>query len=69
MTTWRAREDDLTSWERRNLEDAYQGRERPRCSREDFADGYLSALVALRSRSSFLPGRWQELADARREDR
>jgi hypothetical protein len=50
-------EDDLAPWARRSLEDAYAERERPRCSREDFADGFIAALRALGSRSSFLPGR------------
>jgi hypothetical protein len=50
-------EDDLQPWVRRELERAYEQRERPKCSREDFADGYIAALRALRSTSSFLPGR------------
>lgn len=50
-------EDDLTPWARRSLDEAYAERERPRCSREDFADGFIAALRSIGSRSSFLPGR------------
>jgi hypothetical protein len=56
--SWRPREDDLAPWTRRALEEAYQQRERPKCSRDDFRDGFLAALVFLRARSSFDPGRW-----------
>lgn len=49
-------EDDLADWARRDLEAAYGSRERPRCSREDFADGFIAALIALRSRSAFRSG-------------
>lgn len=52
--TWHPKEDDLAPFMARALEDAYQQRERPKCSRDDFRDGFLSALVYLRSRSSFL---------------
>lgn len=37
---------------------AYAARERAKCSREDFADGYIAALIDLRSKSSFKAGRW-----------
>lgn len=56
-------EADLTQRMQRMLERAYRERDRSRCSREDFADGYIAALVDLRSRSSFLHGR--ELPPAR----
>lgn len=52
-------ENDLQPWMQRELERAYQDRERPKCSREDFADGFIAALVALRSKSAFLPGRME----------
>lgn len=51
-------EDDLTPRVQRLLERAYAARERAKCSREDFADGYIAALIDLRSRSSFKEGRW-----------
>lgn len=50
-------EDDLAPWARRELERSYQQRERPKCSREDFTDGFIAALVALGSKSAFLPGK------------
>lgn len=49
--------DDLAPWARRELDRAYDERERPKCSREDFADGFIAALRALRSKSAFLSGR------------
>lgn len=52
----RLTENDLAPHMKRELDQAYETRERPRCSREDFADGFIAALVALRSRSSFKPG-------------
>lgn len=48
------RKDDLTPWALRHLEEAYQRRERPQCSREDFEAGYLSALIDANVMSSFL---------------
>jgi hypothetical protein len=54
-------EDDLAPWARRELDAAYEARERPRCSREDFADGFIAALRALHSKSAFLPGRYEEV--------
>jgi hypothetical protein len=54
--TWHPSEDDLQIWAKNALEDAYQQRHRPKCSREDFADGWMAALVHLRSRSSFWRG-------------
>jgi hypothetical protein len=50
-------ENDLAPWARRELEAAYAARERARCSREDFADGFIAALRSLHSTSAFLPGR------------
>ena len=49
-------EADLAPWAKRALERAYQCRARARCSREDFADGWIAALVELRAKSAFLPG-------------
>lgn len=51
-----AQYDTLTPYARRLLDQAYERRERPRCSREDFADGFIAALIALRSTSSFKAG-------------
>ena len=52
--------DDLTPYMQTVFEEAYQERDRKQASREDFAAGFLAALVAMRSRSSFRPDRWQE---------
>lgn len=51
-------EDDLTPLMQRNLDRAYEARERRQMSRADFAAGYVAALIDLRSKSSFKPGRW-----------
>lgn len=51
-------EDDLTPRMQGMLAAAYAARERAKCSREDFADGYIAALIDLRSKSSFKAGRW-----------
>lgn len=48
------RKDDLTPWAGRQMEAAYQRRERPQCSREDFENGYLVALIDNHVRSAFL---------------
>lgn len=56
---WFPRDGDLTDYMRGQLEAAYQQRERPKCSRDDFTDGFLSALRLLRSKSSFRPGRFE----------
>jgi len=53
---WFPKETDLASHSGRALEQAYRERERPKCSRDDFADGWLAALRWLNSRSSFKPG-------------
>lgn len=50
-------EEDLEPWGRRALDLAYETRERPRCSREDFADGFIAGLVAVKARSMFKPGK------------
>lgn len=52
----RLTEVDLEPWAKRALDQAYETRERPRCSREDFADGFIAALVAVKARSMFKPG-------------
>lgn len=54
-------EDDLSTWAKQGLERAYQERDRPKCSREDFADGFIAALRWLRSKSSFLPGKLEDV--------
>ena len=50
--------DDLTPWARRAFDCAYKtavttGLRRERCNTDDFAAGYLAALMELRSWSSF----------------
>lgn len=52
--TRRPCKDDLTPWAQRQMEAAYQGRERPQCSREDFESGYLAGLVDSLVYSAFL---------------
>lgn len=59
MSAWYPREEDLTERCGRALEEAYRQRERQRCSRDDFADGWLAALRWLGSRSSFQPNRFE----------
>lgn len=51
-------EDDLTPLMARQLERAYEARERRQMSRADFASGYVAALIDLRSASSFKAGTW-----------
>lgn len=53
--------DDLITYERRRFESAYHERDRNRCSRKDFLDGWLSSLVENRVRSAFRPERWEAL--------
>lgn len=53
----RLRESDLEPWAQRDLDRAYETRERPRCSREDFADGFIAGLVSVRAWSSFKGGK------------
>jgi len=50
-------EDDLTPMMQREFQQAFEVRERPRSSRGDFLAGWIAALLALNSRSSFKPGR------------
>jgi hypothetical protein len=47
--------DDLAPWMKRRFEEAYTdaGIRRPRCSREDFAAGYLAALLGMRVAAAF----------------
>lgn len=54
MSQERPRKDDLTPWTQRQMEAAYQARERPQCSREDYESGYLAALVENHVMSAFL---------------
>ena len=56
--SWKPTEDDLRFHMARRLEEAYQRRERRQMSREDFAAGYIAALIDLGSSSSFKDGRW-----------
>ena len=55
---WFPKEADLRSHAGRALEAAYRDRERVRCSRDDFADGWMAALRWVGSRSSFLEGKF-----------
>lgn len=64
VSGWRPREADLTTYMQGQIEKAYQQRERPRCSRDDFADGFMAALVLLRSKSSFQEGRFEPKSDS-----
>jgi hypothetical protein len=56
---WYPKDSDLTDYMRGQMESAYMHRERAKCSREDFFDGYMAALRTLRSRSSFKPGQFE----------
>lgn len=51
--------DDLAPWMQRAAEAAYERRVRKQTSREDFFDGYVSALRDIGSISSFKPGRFE----------
>lgn len=62
---WHPDERDLTTYMHGQIESAYQQRGRPKCSREDFFDGYMAALRDLRSRSSFKPDRFEPDAEER----
>lgn len=57
---WHPTVDDLSPWMRRVMDAAYDARERKQMSREDFQAGFLAALVALNSTSSFILGRWDQ---------
>lgn len=63
---WHPDESDLAPHARGRMEASYRDRERPQCSRDDFRAGYLAALRDLRSRSSFLPGRFEPEGEAAR---
>jgi hypothetical protein len=60
MSKWHPKPEDLTPYMHQVMESAYEERERPRCSRDDFFDGYLAALRVLRSKSSFQPDHWRD---------
>jgi hypothetical protein len=60
MKAWHPTVDDLSPWTRRAMNEAYDARERKQMSREDFQAGFLAALVALGSKSSFIAGRWDQ---------
>lgn len=49
--------ENLQPWAKRALDPAYEARTRPRpkCSKEDFADGFVAALDYVKSASSFKP--------------
>lgn len=57
--SWHPKEDDVWPHMAKQMEAAYQQRERPQCSRADFFDGYLAALRDYIPRSSFKPGRFE----------
>lgn len=57
MSRWHPKEDDVWGYVSTRMEESYQGRERPKCSRDDFADGYLTALRDFLPKSAFKPGR------------
>lgn len=61
--SWHPKEDDLNGYAHGLMEDAYRNRERPKCSREDFFDGYLAALRDIRARSMFKPGQFEANAE------
>ena len=65
---WHPREGQLATHAAGALEDAYGNRARVRCSRDDFAEGWMAALAWLHSRSSFRPGEWERQAPASEED-
>jgi hypothetical protein len=60
MSQWHPKTDDLREYALTVMEECYANRERPKCSREDFYDGYMAALRVLRSRSAFKPDRWRD---------
>lgn len=61
----RPRKDDLMPWGQRQLEAAYQDRERPQCGREDFEAGYLASLIDNHVASAFLIDRRPGLFERR----
>lgn len=64
MSDWVPNEDDLSRFMHAQMEAAYGARSRPKCSREDFTDGFMAALRILRSSSSFRPGRFEPVEDS-----
>lgn len=62
MSHWHPKPDDLTPYMLQVMEQSYTERERPKCSRDDFHDGFLAALRVMRSRSSFKADRWEQQA-------
>ena len=60
MAEYRLTEEDLTPMMKRAFEKAYEVRERKQASREDYAQGFIAALLALNSKSSFRPGAFDE---------
>jgi hypothetical protein len=57
-SSWRPNEDDLAPWAVVRLEDAYGNRMRRQCSREDFAAGYISALLDYHGLTAFKQESW-----------
>ena len=55
-------ENDLTPMMQRELKQAYAVQERQRMRRADFAAGFIAALLALHSKSSFKAGVLDERA-------
>lgn len=60
MAEYRLTEEDLTPRMKREFEQAYEVRERKQASREDYAQGFIAALLALKSKSSFRQGALDE---------
>lgn len=56
---WFPKEEDLRNRAARGLEEAYRTRERAKCSRNDFADGFMAGLRFLSARSEFKDGRFE----------
>lgn len=64
MSRWHPKASQLNGYAHDQLEAAYQNRERVRCSRDDFYDGYLACLRDLRARAMFQPGEFENNAEA-----
>ncbi len=62
--SWYPKASDLWPYIEVRMEEAYQQRERKQCSRDDFFDGYLSALRDFIPRSSFKPDRFEPEQDS-----
>jgi hypothetical protein len=56
---WYPKESDLRPGAGRALDEAYQQRERAKCSRDDFADGWMAALRWLHWAGAFKDGRFE----------